>query len=168
MNELSSAASSHFTMCHIYRGTFTEDYVLKAACSPFTHVRTSSRLPNEAHAHIYFELQIDFFPLEYTVYVFHICFALQKNNIYCKSDEMHKNFLCILYYTTLALRVSGVICAHHQKHKLQSTAVGTRDCYGVLKLDSPMEQVAAGTPSHLQHGQSVDRAVKMRGTMKLN
>jgi hypothetical protein len=49
----------------------------------------------------------------------------------CKSDEMHTDFLCILYYNMLALRVSGAICTHHQEHKLQSTAVGTRDCYGV-------------------------------------
>jgi hypothetical protein len=52
----------------------------------------------------------------------------------CKSEKMHTDFLCILYYTTLALRVSGVICTHHQEHKLQSTAVGTRDCYGVLEV----------------------------------
>jgi hypothetical protein len=50
----------------------------------------------------------------------------------CKSNEMHINFLCILYYTTLALRVSGASCTHHQEYKLQSTAVGTRDFYGVL------------------------------------
>jgi hypothetical protein len=43
-------------------------------------------------------------------------------------------FLCILYYITLALRVSGAICTQHQEHKLQSTAVSTRDCYGVLEV----------------------------------
>jgi hypothetical protein len=43
-------------------------------------------------------------------------------------------FLCILYYTVFALHVSGAICIHHQGHKLQSTAVGTRDCYGVLEV----------------------------------
>jgi hypothetical protein len=52
----------------------------------------------------------------------------------CKSDEMHTDFLCILYYTTLALHVSGAICTHHQKRKLQSTTVGTRDCYSVLEV----------------------------------
>jgi hypothetical protein len=99
MNELSSAPSSHFTMCHIYRGTFTEDYMLKAACSPFTHVRTSSRLPNEAHAHIYFELQIDFFPLEY--FFFTLVLPYKKINIYCKSDEMHTDIFIysLLHYT---------------------------------------------------------------------
>jgi hypothetical protein len=51
-----------------------------------------------------------------------------------KSEEMHTDFLCILYYTVLALHVSGVICTHHQEHKLQSTAVGTRDGYGVLEV----------------------------------
>jgi hypothetical protein len=40
---------------------------------------------------------------------------------------MHTDFLCILYYTTVALRVSGAICTHHQEHKLQDTALGTRD-----------------------------------------
>jgi hypothetical protein len=43
------------------------------------------------------------------------------------------DFLCILYSSILALHVSGAICAHHQEHKLQSTTVGTRDCYGVLE-----------------------------------
>jgi hypothetical protein len=42
-------------------------------------------------------------------------------------------FLWILYYITLALHVSGAICTLHQEHKLQSTAVGTRDCYCVLE-----------------------------------
>jgi hypothetical protein len=45
----------------------------------------------------------------------------------CKSDDMHTEFLYILYYTILALQVSGTICTHHQEHKLQSTAVGTCD-----------------------------------------
>jgi hypothetical protein len=63
----------------------------------------------------------------------------------CKSDELQTDFFkCILYYTTLALHVLGAICTHHQEHKLQSSAVGTCDCYGVL--DSPLEQVVAGTP----------------------
>jgi hypothetical protein len=61
----------------------------------------------------------------------------------CKSEEMHTDFLCILHYIMLAVYVSGVICAHHQEHKLQSTAVGT--CW---KLDSTLEQVADGPPSH--------------------
>jgi hypothetical protein len=52
----------------------------------------------------------------------------------CKSDEMHTDFLCILYYIIFALHVSGAICTHHQVHKLQSTTVGTRDCYGVLEV----------------------------------
>jgi hypothetical protein len=44
------------------------------------------------------------------------------------------DFLCILYFTILALHVSGAICTLHQEHKLQSTAVGTRDYYGVLEV----------------------------------
>jgi hypothetical protein len=52
----------------------------------------------------------------------------------CKSDEIHTDFLCILYYTIVALHVSGAICTHNQEHKLQSTAVGTRDCYGVSEV----------------------------------
>jgi hypothetical protein len=52
----------------------------------------------------------------------------------CKSNEMHADFLCILHYTMLALHVSGAICTHHQEHKLQSTTVGTCDCYGVLDV----------------------------------
>jgi mRNA-degrading endonuclease YafQ of YafQ-DinJ toxin-antitoxin module len=44
------------------------------------------------------------------------------------------DFLSILYYTILALHVSDAICTHHQEHKLQSTTVGTRDCYVVLEV----------------------------------
>jgi hypothetical protein len=44
-------------------------------------------------------------------------------------------FLYILYYTIHALHVSGAICTHHQEHKLQSTAVGTCDCYGALEVE---------------------------------
>jgi hypothetical protein len=51
-----------------------------------------------------------------------------------KSNEMHMDFLCILYFTILALHVSGAIRTHHQEHKLQSTAVGACDCYGVLEV----------------------------------
>jgi hypothetical protein len=47
---------------------------------------------------------------------------------------MYTDFLCILYYTTLTQHVSGAICTHHQENKLQSTAAGTRDCYGVLEV----------------------------------
>jgi hypothetical protein len=32
---------------------------------------------------------------------------------YCKSDEMHTDFICILNYTILALHVSGAICTLH-------------------------------------------------------
>jgi hypothetical protein len=51
----------------------------------------------------------------------------------CKSNKMHTDFLCILYNTTLALHLSGTIC-NQQQHELQSTAVGTRDCYSVLEV----------------------------------
>jgi hypothetical protein len=50
----------------------------------------------------------------------------------CKSCDMHTEVLCILYYTMLDLHVSDTICTH-QELKLQSTAVGTCDCYGVLE-----------------------------------
>jgi hypothetical protein len=52
----------------------------------------------------------------------------------CKSDEMHTDFLCILYYTILSLQVSSAICTHLQEHKLQSTAIGTCDRYGVSEV----------------------------------
>jgi hypothetical protein len=47
---------------------------------------------------------------------------------------MHTDFLCILYYTILALHVSRAICTHHQEKKQQSTAVDTRDWYGMLEV----------------------------------
>jgi hypothetical protein len=46
------------------------------------------------------------------------------------------DFLFIPYFTVLALHVLGAICTHHQEHKLQSRAVGVRDCYGVLVVGS--------------------------------
>jgi hypothetical protein len=50
-----------------------------------------------------------------------------------KSNKMRTDFLCILYNTTLALHLSGAIC-NQQQRELQSTAVGTRDCYSVLEV----------------------------------
>jgi hypothetical protein len=47
---------------------------------------------------------------------------------------MHMGFVCILYFIILALHVLGAICSHYQEHKLQSTAIGKRDSYGVLKV----------------------------------
>jgi hypothetical protein len=44
------------------------------------------------------------------------------------------DFLGILYFTVLALQVSGAIYTYHQEHKLQSTVVSTRDYYGVLEV----------------------------------
>jgi hypothetical protein len=45
--------------------------------------------------------------------------------IYIYSIERPKKCIwifCVLYFTILALRVSGAICTHHREHKLQSTA----------------------------------------------
>jgi uncharacterized membrane protein len=47
---------------------------------------------------------------------------------------MHMDFLCILYFIILAIHVSDAICTHHREHKLQRTAVGTRDYYDVLEV----------------------------------
>jgi hypothetical protein len=49
-------------------------------------------------------------------------------------NEMHMACLCILYFNILALHVSGASYTHYQEHKLQSTAVGTCDCYGVVEV----------------------------------
>jgi hypothetical protein len=40
-------------------------------------------------------------------------------------------FVCTLYFTIFAVHDSGVICTHHQEHKLQSTAIGIRNGYGM-------------------------------------
>jgi hypothetical protein len=39
-------------------------------------------------------------------------------------------YFILLYY--LALHISGAICAHPQKLKLQSTAIGVSNDYGML------------------------------------
>jgi hypothetical protein len=43
-------------------------------------------------------------------------------------------FMCILYSSIffLALHVSGAICTHPQEHKLQRTAIGVCNGFGVL------------------------------------
>jgi hypothetical protein len=42
-------------------------------------------------------------------------------------------FLCILYSSLfLALHVSGAICTHPQEHKLQLTAIGVCNGFGIL------------------------------------
>jgi hypothetical protein len=41
-------------------------------------------------------------------------------------------FICILYSSAFALHVSGAICIHPQEHKLQSTAIGMYNGYGML------------------------------------
>jgi hypothetical protein len=66
--------------------------------------------------------------------------------------------LCILYYTILSLHVLGAICTHHQQHKLQSTAVVTRDCYGVLEVK---QSIGAGCGySQLVHVHLVGRSIE--------
>jgi hypothetical protein len=44
------------------------------------------------------------------------------------------DFLMYSLLHLLAVHVLGAICTHHQEHKLQSTAGGTCDCYGVLEV----------------------------------
>jgi hypothetical protein len=43
-------------------------------------------------------------------------------------------FVSILYFTIFALHFSSDIYTHHNEHKLQSTAVGMRDCYGMCEV----------------------------------
>jgi hypothetical protein len=45
----------------------------------------------------------------------------------------HRPVMGLLYFL-LAVHVSGAVGTHHQDHNLQSTAVGTCDCYGVLEV----------------------------------
>jgi hypothetical protein len=40
-------------------------------------------------------------------------------------------FRCNLYFTLFAQHVSSAVCIHHQEHKLQSTAIGMRNGYGM-------------------------------------
>jgi hypothetical protein len=66
--------------------------------------------------------------------MFMVSYILVMYIVDWKSNEMHTDFLCILYFTLFALHVSGAIYTHQQEHKLQSTAVGMRNCYGVLEV----------------------------------
>jgi hypothetical protein len=40
-------------------------------------------------------------------------------------------FVCILNFNIFALRVSCAVCTHPKEHKLQSTAIGMRNGYGM-------------------------------------
>jgi hypothetical protein len=70
--------------------------------------------------------------------VFDVHGSVHLGNIYIYSISSPTRctwiFLFILYHTILALHVSGAIYNHNQEHKLQSTAVSMRDCYGVLEV----------------------------------
>jgi hypothetical protein len=66
------------------------------------------------------------YDIYFSLYTLYIRLEVQR--------DAHEIFLCILYFTILALHVLGAICTHNQEHKLQSTAVGTRDCYSVLEV----------------------------------
>jgi hypothetical protein len=45
---------------------------------------------------------------------------------------MYMIYTCSLFLYIFALHVSGAICTHPQEHKLQSTAVGMCNGYGIL------------------------------------
>jgi hypothetical protein len=47
-------------------------------------------------------------------------------------------FICVLYFTLFALHVSGAICTHPQEYKLQSTAIGMRNGYGMWEVGLPL------------------------------
>jgi hypothetical protein len=59
---------------------------------------------------------------------------------------MHTDFLCTLYFPTLALHVSGAICTHHQKHKLT-----------VLKCDGVPAATYFNELSNSQHTTTITR-----------
>jgi hypothetical protein len=68
------------------------------------------------------------YTIEFNVHGF-----LHLGNVYIrlKVQRDAHGFVCILYFTIFALHVSGAIYTHHQEHKLQSTAVDTRNCHGM-------------------------------------
>jgi hypothetical protein len=69
---------------------------------------------------------------------FNVHCSVQLGNGYLrlKVQRDAHGFLCIIYLNIFALHVSGVICTHHQEHKLQSKAVGTCDLWMAKVLDS--------------------------------
>jgi hypothetical protein len=62
-----------------------------------------------------------------------LAFCDFMNDVYIrlKVKRDSHGFECILYFTIFDLHVSGAIYTHHQERKVQSTAVGVRDCYGM-------------------------------------
>jgi hypothetical protein len=62
---------------------------------------------------------------------FNVHGSIHLGNVYIrlKVQQDAHGFVCILYFTIFALRVSGAIYTHHQEHKLHSTAIGMRDLW---------------------------------------
>jgi hypothetical protein len=53
--------------------------------------------------------------------------------VWLKVQLVAHGFMCILYSSIFfALHVSGAICTHPQEHKLQSTAIGVCNVYGIF------------------------------------
>jgi hypothetical protein len=74
----------------------------------------------------------------------------------CNSDEMHTD-VYVFFVTLYLLYKFRVLFAPI----IRSTNCRVQPYVRVIvmvcwKLDSPLEQVAAGTPSHLQHGQLIE------------
>jgi hypothetical protein len=67
--------------------------------------------------------------------VFDVHGSVHHGNVYVQlmvQLDVHV-FMCILYSSLfLALHVSGAICTHPQEHKLQRTAIGVCNGFGML------------------------------------
>jgi hypothetical protein len=67
--------------------------------------------------------------------VFYVPGSVYLGNVYVRLKvqlDVHV-FICILYSSIfLALYVSGAICTHPQEHKLQRTAIGVCNGFGML------------------------------------
>jgi hypothetical protein len=68
--------------------------------------------------------------------LFNVDGSVHIGNVYIRFIVQRdaSGFVCIRYFTVFTLHVSDAVYTHYQEHKLQSTAVDVRDCYGMLEV----------------------------------
>jgi hypothetical protein len=59
--------------------------------------------------------------------------SVHIGNVYIRLEVQQdaNGFVCIFCLTIFALHVSGAVYTHNQEHKLQSTAMGVHEYYGM-------------------------------------
>jgi hypothetical protein len=68
--------------------------------------------------------------------------SVHIGNVYVRLKvQLDAYYMYYLFLYIFALHVSCGICTHPQEHKLQSTAIGMCNVYGMLTLSDPMSDL---------------------------